>query len=933
MKRVTLVWMLLSACVWVSAGDLSHRFATFNVRYVHPKNGDVGEKSWSARRLGVLATIRDYDFDIVGMQEVTGNNVDAETGRSQLEDLVSGLPGYACIAYERADKNYSYNVVFYKKQKYECLSHESFWLSETPDVCSKGFTAERERRCVVAHLRVKSTGETFWFCNTHPESDNAVAGEKSAQLIVDRLRRIAGAEPVVLVGDLNHKREQTAIYRTYRSFFEDAALTVASDSDYCVPRGGVETRSTYQSWKRAGECIGAEIDYLLYRGMTPLNRHIVTDTYGRDVPVSDHFALYGDFVLGEVVDAWRVTAARPDTGVYYGITSANGQIGLVSSRVPLQIDKLVVGGLYDVYGKEGVNNFFPNINPLKVRLWVNDEECTEETMRDHRQLFDLSTGTLHGSFTCRGVRIDYRILALRQLPFCYMMEVETQGRATLRLENAHEAPSSLHAVETRTKHIREKANPYVERYPEYDLLTTWAKSPTDRWTVAASTTVMQEGQRFTIVGSVMNSSFVPDAVNEAERLCVFARKEGRERLLAKHKAAWDELWKNDILIEGDAEAQQDVHSMLYHLYAFNREGSGQSCSPMGLSGLGYCGHAFWDADTWMFPALCVMQPVLARQMVDYRYERLEMARKKAYMFGYEGALFPWQSSYTGQEETAPHNMYPIAEHHISGDVAIAAWQYYELTHDKVWLREKGWPILRETATFWASRIEEENGRLVIKHVIGADEWGQNAGGGKIVDNNAYTIGVAKRNLEYATRAAKVVGEKAPAAWKRLADGLTWEKMPDGVIRLHDTYAGEITKQADVALLAYPLGLLTDTAEVRRNMEYYIDKVPRKRTPAMSKSIYSILYCRLHDADKALYYFRDSYLPNLNPPFRVIAEFDGGTNPYFLTGAGGTLQSLLFGFAGLQITDKGLKQTGKPVLPPTWKSLTIKTENGKLKIED
>ena len=92
---------------------------------------------------------------------------------------------------------------------------------------------------------------------------------------------------------------------------------------------------------------------------------------------------------------------------------------------------------------------------------------------------------------------------------------------------------------------------------------------------------------------------------------------------------------------------------------------------------------------------------------------------------------------------------------------------------------------------------------------------------------------------------------------------------------------------------------------------------------MSKSIYATLYSRLGDYDKALYYFRDSYLPNLNHPFRVIAEFNGGTNPYFITGAGGTFQSLLFGFAGLDITDKGLVQIHKGKLPTGGTKLTIR----------
>ena len=70
-------------------------------------------------------------------------------------------------------------------------------------------------------------------------------------------------------------------------------------------------------------------------------------------------------------------------------------------------------------------------------------------------------------------------------------------------------------------------------------------------------------------------------------------------------------------------------------------------------------------------------------------------------------------------------------------------------------------------------------------------------------------------------------------------------------------------------------------------------------------------------------FLDSYKPNEVPPFGVLSETAGGTNPYFSTGAGGFLQTLIFGFAGLEFTDAGIVQKYKPKLPKKWKSLTIK----------
>ena len=106
-----------------------------------------------------------------------------------------------------------------------------------------------------------------------------------------------------------------------------------------------------------------------------------------------------------------------------------------------------------------------------------------------------------------------------------------------------------------------------------------------------------------------------------------------------------------------------------------------------------------------------------------------------------------------------------------------------------------------------------------------------------------------------------------------------------------------------------------------NLSFYETRVPNEGTPAMTQGIFALLYARLGNGEKAYHFFKDAYEPNLNPPFRVIAETKGGTNPYFATGAGGIIQSLLMGFGGLDITPQGISQV-KSKLPANWKSLTI-----------
>jgi trehalose/maltose hydrolase-like predicted phosphorylase len=369
-----------------------------------------------------------------------------------------------------------------------------------------------------------------------------------------------------------------------------------------------------------------------------------------------------------------------------------------------------------------------------------------------------------------------------------------------------------------------------------------------------------------------------------------------------------------VIIEGDDATQHEVHSMLYHLYSFAREGTAYSLSPMGLSGLGYNGHAFWDTELWMYPALLLLQPKIAASLIEYRFQRLQPARHNAFSHGYKGAMFPWESAASGNEETPVWALSGPFEHHITADIAIAAWNYYAVTQDKEWLKEKGYPLLKETADFWASRVERNGpGKYDIRNVVAADEWAEN------VDNNAFTNAAAKANVKFAADAAQLLGITPNPDWMHVYNNIPILKFPDGVTREHLTYNGEKIKQGDVNLLAYPLKEVTDPAAIKKDLEYYEPRVGEG--PAMTHAIFAILYSRLGIPDKAYKAFKAGYIPNMRPPFGVIAETASGNNPYFLTGAGGMIQAMLNGFGGLEITPSGIIQL-KTKLPSHWKSLRL-----------
>lgn len=400
------------------------------------------------------------------------------------------------------------------------------------------------------------------------------------------------------------------------------------------------------------------------------------------------------------------------------------------------------------------------------------------------------------------------------------------------------------------------------------------------------------------------------------------------KIIADHKAAWAKLWQKDIVIDGPKKDQQALHSCMFYLLQSVREGSQWSIPPMGLSDNAFSGHVFWDADLWMFPALILQHPKLARSIVDYRFNTLPGAMANAKANGFKGAEYAWESGMTGKEDTPPGLVYRY-ERHIDGDVALAQWQYYLATGDLKWLKTRGYPVLKATADYWLSRViyNSEMDRYEIKQVVPPDENADR------VNNSAYTNAIARLNLSVAYRAAELLGVPGNPKWGRFAYSMyiPFDAKNQRFVA-HDGYKGEKTKQADTELLIYPLQTLFpghDLETVCKNtFDYYANKVMPKG-PAMSSSAHSIIAARLKNCNKAYAYFTNSYKPYLRGPFNYFNETPSEFRQSycFLTGAAGPIQATLFGLAGAHMdyfpTDPSSAELSfKPCLPKQWKSIKI-----------
>jgi trehalose/maltose hydrolase-like predicted phosphorylase len=223
----------------------------------------------------------------------------------------------------------------------------------------------------------------------------------------------------------------------------------------------------------------------------------------------------------------------------------------------------------------------------------------------------------------------------------------------------------------------------------------------------------------------------------------------------RHARAWDELWELcDVRIPKDNRVQLLLRLHISHIL--------QVCSPhtadldagvpaRGLNGEAYRGHIFWD-ELFIYPFLNFRLPEITRELLMYRYRRMDEARAAAKESGYEGAMFPWQSGSDGQEETQKVHLNPKSgkwepdlshnQRHVSADIFYNVWRYYEATGDFEFLLDHGAEMMLEIARFWSSiaHYNPQRDRYEIHGVMGPDEFHE-----KYPDsdeeglrNNAYT---------------------------------------------------------------------------------------------------------------------------------------------------------------------------------------------------
>ena len=180
------------------------RVMTYNIRYAGNEKID-GVNAWSIRKNLVASMISFNHADIIGVQEAL---------LIQLNDLTASLDGYTWFGVGRDDgiNAGEFSAILFKRDIFKLTEQSTFWLSDTPDIPSKGWDAAFPRVVTWGKLKHIKTQKEFFVFNTHYDHMGETARINSSKLLKQKISEIAGSLPVIVMGDFN-TQDSTLAYQ------------------------------------------------------------------------------------------------------------------------------------------------------------------------------------------------------------------------------------------------------------------------------------------------------------------------------------------------------------------------------------------------------------------------------------------------------------------------------------------------------------------------------------------------------------------------------------------------------------------------------------------------------------------------------------------------------------------------------------------------
>ena len=269
------IYILLLVCLSLSSFPVHGEnyeteitICSFNIR---GSNMDTGVNAWSNRKKMVIREFGNYQYDIVCMQEPLTD---------QIQDFLSiGIYEWLGVSGQGTPDSDVFTPIFYNKKKLNVLDYGTFWLSETPDVVSRGWDGKFPRICTWAKFRDIENCRSFYVFNTHLDHVGEVAKLEGARLICRKIKEMTAEEAVFITGDMNSTPETPPIH-TFLSEFSNSREIATEKS------GPAGTAHSYGKLYPP-----SQIDYIFVNEYISVTKAITITKNSDPVYMSDHYPI------------------------------------------------------------------------------------------------------------------------------------------------------------------------------------------------------------------------------------------------------------------------------------------------------------------------------------------------------------------------------------------------------------------------------------------------------------------------------------------------------------------------------------------------------------------------------------------------------------------------------------------------------------------
>lgn len=426
-----------------------------------------------------------------------------------------------------------------------------------------------------------------------------------------------------------------------------------------------------------------------------------------------------------------------------------------------------------------------------------------------------------------------------------------------------------------------------------------------------------------------------------------------ENARERQAAYWEKTWENlDIVIEGDELNQQGIRFCIFQLQqTYHGQNPSNNIGAKGLTGESYGGLAFWDTETCCLPFYLLNNSEAAKNLLEFRYQTLPQAKKRAVELDCKGACYPIAT--LNGNEASDLWQHASLQFQPSTGVAYGIWHYMQVSDDQEFLSTHGIEMLIEISRFLQTRGDwSPTGEFGFFGVMGPDEFQL------MVNHNAYTNYMAKKTFEYTLESLAELKERVPERllelqaelnlteeeqknWQKCAEHMVILKTEEGLIEQHDgffklphvdiqkipvkefplyhnwsydrIYRNDMIKQPDVLMFQFLHNQDFSQESKKINYEFYEPKTIHESS--LSPSIHSILAAELGREQEAYDFFGFATRMDLDNYNRNTRE------GLHTTSIAAAWMNIVYGFGGIRTDGKDLMAA--PMIPQQWTSYSFK----------